>query len=176
MKLILPVTTTSTSWSTPDGWGQFRPNGDMTLWQAPGTSMPNPARFAVTEPLWSALFVGLSVGSRPRWKDKDVIDVVAGVREEQTGDPSASFVSQRGIYRHESDGKVITENSVQVIILNLPELKTSRQQFREQMVTLAEKLAEELQQELVIVELQRGGVVKETIGVSGAARARRRST
>ncbi len=141
---------------TPTGELRFRGRGSRT--------------YAANPRLWSGppadaarLFVGMNVGPDPVWSLRDVIEVVAAERSAQTGDPSASFVAQKGIFKH-SAGDVVEEDSAQVVILNLDD-ETTAEDFEKQMVNLASRLAKTLQQELVIVELQSGGRAHKTIGV-----------
>lgn len=109
--------------------------------------------------LAARLFVGLSVHEKPKWSVKDVVDVVRDVREAQTGDPSASFLSQRGIYKHQSGNRIIDEKSVQVIVLD--RAGVGRKKFEKQIIQLGEELARRLKQETVVGELQVNGVTKD---------------
>lgn len=141
---------------TPVGPRLFRGRGTRGFVENPALWSGEPADAA-------RLFVGLNVGDTPTWSIKDVMEIVGAERMAQTGDPSASFVGQRGIFKHGA-GHVVEEDSVQVVVLNLDE-SVSRDRFEQQMVRLATRLADVLQQELVIVEMQHGGRADKTIGV-----------
>jgi hypothetical protein len=146
--------------ATPTGTFTFKPQGTVNR-EDDENNLPNPIAWDDKTPMLSArLFVGLNIGKR---KVEDVIKIVKRVRTDQTGNPSASFLWQKGIYQHDVSGDV---DSVQVVILNLKFLKTSAKKFQAQMVELAEKLAKKLKQESVIVEIQRGGRQVRTFGVS----------
>lgn len=140
----------------PTGSMQFRGRGARRY-------LENPKLWAGPPAQASRLFVGLNVGDDPVWDIRDVIEIVGAERMQQSGDPSASFVAQKGIFKH-AGGGVVEEDSVQVIIFNLDDSITP-EQFTGQMVDLASRLAHTLQQELVIVEMQLGGRAVETIGV-----------
>jgi len=151
------------SWSEPDGWGSFRPNGPLSR----SGYVPNPAAWTTDKPVWAArLFVGFKVGKKQKYKMKDLVPIVQRVRKQQTGNPGSSFISQRGLYKHERTGEVIDEKGAQVIIINTPDMKTGKKKFIEQMIELAEEIASSLKQELVIVEIQRNGISQQTIGVT----------
>lgn len=107
------------------------------------------------------MFVGFNVGGHPKYHLKDLVPIIVRVREKQTGDPSASFVAQTGVYKHH-DGPVVTEKSAQVLIFSG---ETEKKLTRE-MVELAETVAKKLHQESVIVEIQRGGVTQDSFFVS----------
>lgn len=154
-------------WSGPVP-GSFRPYGTLRKERMDG------ARFAGTafdvdpavEPMLSArLIVGFNVGAEPTWTLDDLVPVVRAARVAQApSDPSATFLLQRGIYQHRDRAKgIVEEDGAQVIIFNTTgaDLDT----FREQMVALAEEIARQLQQELVIVEIQANGVTQRLIGV-----------
>lgn len=125
----------------------------------------NRERWESDEPLLAVrFFVGLNVGDRPYWSTQHVIDLVKEIRREQRGDDyAASFVSQKGFYTHEHGDDVVEEDSMQIIIMNTG--GQPRKEFIGEMMQLGEKLAHELEQEEVIVEVQSGGVVERTIGV-----------
>jgi hypothetical protein len=144
---------------SPRGPFHFFPKGKVSYVSGPRL---NPAleRFKVT---WAArIIVGLSVkGRKVQYKAASVIKYVKAYCLKNNLDPSSSYVSQKGMYRHKVDNSIITENSLQVIILNLNDL--SPKDFQTLMETLGERLAEEYRQETTIVEMQRNAVVKETI-------------
>lgn len=141
----------------PTGGMQFRGRGTRAL-------LANPRLWAGPPAQAARLFVGLNVGEDPVWGIRDVIEVVSAERMQQTGDPSASFVAQKGIFKHAAGGGIVEEDSVQVIIFNLDDSITPAA-FEGQMVDLATRLAHTLQQELVIVEMQLAGKAEKTIGV-----------
>lgn len=153
-------------WSSPNGRsrGRFIPDGHF-VWYG---RKNNPEEWGDKGPIWAArLFVGLSIGHDSAWTENDVVRIVKQVRQKQVKRADASFVLQRGLYTQEVKGKkvVVDEQSVQIIILNLAFFKTSPKRFRTQMVALAEKLARDLEQKEVIIEIQRNGLYQETIGV-----------
>jgi hypothetical protein len=160
--MYLPTDTRTAWWSTPHGWGSFQPNGRKRV--AGMGYQRNKKTWEAGAETWSArLFVGFNVGAETVWDMPDLIDTVRRVREQQTGDPSSSFVYQRGIYRHRS-GEVVEEPGAQVIIINTSGATPA--EWEEQMVALGESIADDLDQEEVVVELQRNGIVQRVFGVS----------
>ena len=148
------------SWSSPHGRGSFRGRGPFYG----KTATPNKVDWASDSPMLAArLFVGFNVGSRPTWNVDQLVELVERVREDQGEKPDASFVAQRGIYTSSVDGETVTEDGAQVIVLDL---ETPEAQFKEEMVQLAEVIARDFEQELVIVEFQKGGLVVQTFGVT----------
>lgn len=142
----------------------FRPRGALQV-HGDRARLSNPVAWSEEEPMLAArIFVGLKVGDVDKWTVDDVVKTVKRVRTAQVGAPDASFVSQKGLYTHEKSGEVVEEDSVQVVILNTA--GTPHKEFVEQIVSLAEMLALELDQESVIVEIQKGGVHVRTLGVA----------
>lgn len=141
----------------------FRPKGKLML--IGGDSLEeNPERWAEEAPMWAArLFVGFNVGNRPVWTVDDLVKLVRSVRERQGRVADASFLIQKGIYTSQKTGEVVEEDGAQVIILNLAGVP--KNEFRKEVIELAEVIAQVFEQELVIAELQEAGISKETIGV-----------
>lgn len=146
----------------PHASGSFRPMGRITR-HGSDTWLHNPSDWESAKTIAARLIVGFSVGQDPKYSMEDLIPIVARVREAQTGNQSASFIAQRGIYQHH-DGTTVTEDGAQVFIINLTGV--TMRKFKAQIVELAETIARELQQESVIVEIQVNGLSKVTIGVS----------
>lgn len=152
-------------WGSPNGRsnGRFIPKGQIK-WHGPRL---NPTLWDAAETWAARMFVGLSIGRDKAWSENDVVQIVKAVREKQVGSPDSSFIMQRGLYTQTVDGEnvVVDETSVQVIIINLPQWSVPSDAFIEQMVALAEKLAQDLRQMEVIVEIQKNGMTQTTIGV-----------
>jgi hypothetical protein len=148
--------------------GSFRPNGARSGYGEEGARLAkNFTRWSSNEMiLASRIFVGFNVGPEPVYTLEDLVEIVKNLRWAQTGDPSSTFIAQRGVYRHEG-GEVVEEDGAQVIILNTTDMPY--QEFVNQIVTLAEAIAERMKQEEVIVEIQRGGITQQVLGV-GAGR------
>lgn len=139
-------------WNGPRGW--FIPEGPIHRYGPD----KNPLSFE-SKVTWAArMFVGLNIGDD---EALDINDVVEAFEKNYRG--GASFVAQMGRWPSKG-GKIITEKSVQVIVINDKEGVTA-QEFRGDMIDVAERMALELQQESIVLELQRNGVVKETLGV-----------
>lgn len=157
--IVLPADTRPAAWSRPNGRGaSFQPYG-RKQWSG---YRPNKKSWESAD-TWSArLFVGFNVGTETVYEMHDLVDLVRVVRERQTGNPSSSFVFQHGIYKHRS-GEVIDEPGAQVVIINTGE---EPKVFEDQMVELAERIADNMRQEEVVVELQRNGIVQRVMGVS----------
>lgn len=163
------------SWQSPDGSkrGSFHANPGARLnfaYKAGSkrflVNRKNPADWSSKGPLYSAnLFVGFSVGNKPVWKMADLIKLVKRVRKRQVKHPDSSFLYQKGIYTHESDGTVVTEDGAQVIILNVPPMLRRVSVFRKHMIKLAEIICRDMKQETVIVRIDKNGIAEETIGV-----------
>lgn len=148
--------------------GSFRPHGRimpvaLKIERSETEFTENPAAWSSTEPVTAArLFVGFNVGGEPKWTVTDLIKVTRETRESQGAHPDASFLIQKGIYTSERTGETVEEDGAQVIILDVG----AEEKFREHMIQLAENIARQLEQELVIVEFQKGGLTRETMGVT----------
>jgi hypothetical protein len=169
MATIIPAHTGVASWSHPTGAeGRFRPNGKLELITS-ADMRPNVStwRSAGNQTMAARLFVGFNVGGKPRWTMEDLIRVVRGARVAQHQRQDASFVAQKGIYTHTAPGrspKIIEEKGAQVILIRMPDEPEGA--FRGHMVELAEAIADRLKQAEVVLELQRGGIVQEVMGVA----------
>lgn len=156
------------SWGGPHP-GSFQPIGKITyvgdadkLTGELSARRANPAAKTRRVSAGVRIIVGFNVGGTPRWEMVDLVRIVRRVRTKQVGQPDSTFVAQTGMYTHTGAkakrGKVVTESGGQVIIKNLPHLKTDDQEFQEQMLELAETIARELEQEIVIVDYQERGL------------------
>jgi len=155
----------------PHPSGGFRPAGQLETYGKPYHL--NPEDWSSKKTIAARLIVGFSVGNEPTYSMEDLIPIVTRVRRQQAGNPSASFVAQRGVYQHYDGKTVVTEDGAQVFIINLD--GSSEARFKRQMVELAEVIAAEMQQEAVIVEIQVNGISKITMGVSAPPAPTKRS-
>lgn len=170
MATIVPANTGASSWSHPSGIdGQFRPNGKLELIVDPDAARPNPSTWKSSgnRTMAARLFVGFNVGNKPTWSMGDLVHIVRRVRAAQHQRQDASFVAQKGIYTHASPGKkakIIEEKGAQVVLIRMPGETESA--FRQHTIELAEQIASSMKQAEVVLELQRGGVVQEVMGVA----------
>ena len=147
-----------------DGFS-FTPKGKEKLFGR------NPADFQVYGVPQNAarLFVGFNVGSKATWNVDDLARLFRRFRSEQRNDAGkpipidSSFVIQKGFYTS-NDGEVVYENSSQLIVLSI--FGESEHKFAENMIELAGRLARELKQETIILEIQRKGIPIEVFGVT----------
>ena len=175
---VFHAATGRTDWHAPgSARGSFRPTERVIgVGDDPDVldARANPVRWRTRKSTWSArLIVGLSVGRKSKWKLDDVVRIVHELllpltaREPDepldTAKPGASFLIGRGLYRHEKGNYDVTEDSIQVVLIDVWEW--GQHSLRENAVFIAEELARRLQQEEVIVEIQRSGTVVEVIGV-----------
>jgi hypothetical protein len=123
----------------------------------------NPEAWDTKTTLAARIFVGFNVGDTPTYKLDDLVKVTSKIRLEQ-GKPNASFLAQKGIYQHKDGTGIVTEDSGQIIIIDV--WSTPKKAFRAEMIELAETIARRMHQEEVVVELQKNGVTQETIGVT----------
>jgi len=103
------------------------------------------------------------LGGRKAYRMDDLIDVVHAVRLRHVGKTDSTFIAQRGTFTHD-DKSVTDESGAQVVMYplqgELPE------QFFWSMQTLAETIAVELSQDLVILDFRIGNVNTGTYGFS----------
>lgn len=153
------------NWAGPNP-GSFRPSGRLLGYSSGrqlGLAELGAVAWTSEVTLAARLFVGFSVGSVPTWDMDDLVRVVREFLEvHYPENPAATFVAQRGVYKYVS-GETVEEQGAQVILINAEGL--GARDFEARVVSLAEEVAEDLEQELVIVELQENGVVKKTLGV-----------
>lgn len=149
-------------WNSPQGGGWFHPQGGFFVDGA--TSFSGKA-WTSSDTLAARIIVGFNVGDVPTWTLDDLTAIVREIRQQQAGDPSASFVMQRGIYQHRDASKrVVQEDGAQVFIIDTTGLAEAV--FEDQMVWLAEQIAGRLQQETVILEIQRNGITQRVHGIT----------
>lgn len=163
--ITIPANTRTSHWRSPSGShaGSFRPNGSV-LAIGPVPTSKNPEAWESSDPPVAArLFVGFNVGPRAVWSVEDLVPLVRRVREQQGHKADASFLLQKGIYTSEKDGSVVEEDGAQVIVLDLD--GTPEKKFKREMVELGETIATVLEQEAVILEMQKGGITTSTVGI-----------
>jgi len=162
------------SWNKKNGGGSFTPSGRLVC-HGDRSILTNPRRWQSEADTWSARIV---VGFRPKdappsfritereakHKEDLLVYLVRRTREAQVGDPGATFLTQRGLYRHVESGEVVDEPGMQVILINTAEGVTPKQ-FERQVEDLAELIATKFDQEEVIVEIQKNGVSQQVFGI-----------
>ncbi len=153
----------------------FSPNGPLVIvGDEPQRFSPNPRGSLFNEPTRAArLLVGLYVGEAPKWTDEDLIRAVVSFLDAKKKPPEASFIVQKGTYRSEQTGGLVTEDSRQVVILDFywPDEAT----FAADMEELSEYLISVLHQEKIYLDMQVGGVTKYTIETVSDAIVEQRS-
>jgi hypothetical protein len=137
------------------GSRRFKPKGRLKCYQE--GVLENPVKRENSGGLSARFFVGLNVKKKTVWKVDDVIAIVRRVRKKQKQDSSASILAQKGIYEDRATKQLVVEPSVQVIIVDLA--GTPKPVFTKHMTELAEVLQKKLKQDLVILEIQKRGVV-----------------
>jgi hypothetical protein len=145
----------------PNRAGSFYPTGRLTQHGKP--YVRNPRGWSATKTLSARVVVGFNVGTDPTYTMEDLIPIVRRIREEQIGNPSSTYVAQKGIYKHHGNGPTVEEDGAQVFIINTD--GATMEEFVDQMEVMAEEIASELQQEEVILEIQENGISLETMGV-----------
>ena len=165
--VIIPaITSIPGQWRHGKHYGTFKPNRGRPELAYARSKLMQPNNWKSTDATWAArIFVGFNVGETPTYTMDDLIALVKKARKAQVGRADSTFIYQKGIYTH-SDGKTeVTEDGAQVVFINLDPSVTP-EDFEAQMVALAEVIVQEMQQETVIVELQRNGIVQAVIGVT----------
>jgi hypothetical protein len=153
---------------------RFRPEGEVHLVNPEGVrrSREESARANPVERLGSGgysarIFVGLKVGQETRWTIDDVIRITYDALKKQArGGPveGASILAQHGIYEDTETGERVIEPSVQIIVIDLS--AKSKEAFTKDMEELAEDLRKRLEQQTVILEIQKRGVVEDVCSVT----------
>lgn len=161
------------SWSHKSGGGSFSPSGRRTV-VGDAALLSNPRRWEAEGDTFAARII---VGFRPKDAPADfrltrsatdaiedlVVGIVRDMRTGQVGDPGATFLSQRGLYKHAERGEVVDEPGMQVVLINTT--GATAKQFERDAEDIAERLAVALDQEEVIVEIQKNGVTQTVFGV-----------
>lgn len=140
--------------------GSFRPKGHLL--QVGRETRDNPIDFESDDVYAARLIVGFNVEGEAVYTLDDLVELVTAIRTEQ-GKPDASFLAQKGVYQHRESGHVVVEDSAQVLIVDV--WGTSQKDFVAEMIQLAEHIAREMRQELVILDIQRNGLTQKVYGV-----------
>lgn len=142
---------------------RFRPKGKVVCHDDPTTAEEAVRKRYGAGGFSASFLVGLNVGEEAKYTVDDVVQTIIEIRKQQGAGPDASVLSQRGIYE-DKKSRTIVEDSVRIIIIDLAGLP--KNEFVEQMLKLAEHLLEKFEQESVIVEIQRRGVVVDVYGIT----------
>lgn len=155
--------------STPRGSVRFNPEGKLE-WHGKRPKsgvLKNPADVWGGPTFAARFFVGFNVGGQPRWELDDLVALVRATREGRGEPQDSTYIAQRGVFTHR-DGKVVDEAGGQVIIFDQGEEQDESARmarFQEEMIAVGEEIARGLEQESVILEIQRNGVSLITMGV-----------
>ena len=144
--------------------GSFSPDKG-TLTEVGRIRELNPAHDYGKKTYGAAIIIGLTDRAGVERLPKDLINAVRDIRLDQIGDPGASFMFQRGLFKHRSTGTIVEEDSVRVLILNLDSEQEPTAKFRQNILAMGEKLREDFDQEEIIVEFQDGGVQDGVYGI-----------
>jgi hypothetical protein len=140
----------------------FRPRGKITCHDSKALRAEASKAFSKGG-LSARILMGLSVGEESTYTVDDVIDAIKTIRKRQKLSPNASIISQKGIYEDKKH-RIIVEDSVQIVIIDMDEL--TYKEFVKQIIDLAEEMVDEFEQEGIVVEFQKKGVVKELYEVT----------
>jgi len=161
MAKYIPANTGFFTWTVPErfggGGGSFRPNGKIRFhgnWKN-RDSKENPEEWWDAGGLSARFFLGFNVGDKPTYSVDDAIPVVRDELERLLGNPSSSFITQKGIYKSKITGNVVEEDGVQIVVFD--ETGHSNSEWKTKMAELAKTLVREFQQEAVFVQLQKNG-------------------
>ena len=149
---------------TPDRESVFTPIG-IDAPKRGRKRNPPLERWSADSTLSALLIVGFNVGLQPYWKLEDLVTLVRDKRVKD-GHPSVSFVSQRGVYQHESidgNGPIVTEDGAQVMIIC--DYSDDVAAFTKEMTDLGAYIAMKMKQESVIVVIQHNGETLATYGM-----------
>ena len=145
----------------PTYWsgGSFRPYGPLIHFGVHS----NP--WQTSKVTWTArFFVGFNVGGQPKYTMDDLIALVS----RSHAPPDATYIAQHGVFTSPTTREVVQEEGAQVIIIlgsaGATPVRVST--FEKKMGELAETICRAMQQEVVIVEIQRNGVVKQSLWVT----------
>jgi hypothetical protein len=142
--------------------GSFRPHGPFVI--IGDRASRNPEGWFSKKTLSARIIVGFNIGKNPYWSMEDVIEMVKQVRIEQEHSPNASFIAQKGLYRHKDPKEGdIEEDGAQIMIIDEDGL--NQVDFKDEMVHLAEIVATAFLQDSVILEIQQNGLTLGTRGI-----------
>lgn len=146
---------------TVRGRTAFLPEGEYYICSRSGTRK-NPLTLGnVIKTTWAGrLIVGLSVRKTSKYKIADLIRETRLFMTRSGLPEDASFVAQHGVFTHR-DGTVVQEKSAQVFIINAGYFGEV-EDWKEFLEKLAEYLIVKLEQEMIVVEIQKNGVVDVT--------------
>jgi hypothetical protein len=158
------------SWTNRNGGGSFTPRGKLVCY-GDAQILANPRRWESADTYSARIVVGFRPKDAPPdfevrdvgAKEDQLVNLVRRIRTKQVGDPGATFLAQRGLYRHSESGEVVDEPGMQILLINTTG-ETPRR-FERQVEILAELIVEAFDQEEVIVEIQKNGVSQKVFGI-----------
>ncbi len=155
---FLPIDLRETHWPG----GAFFPRGPLRYFDA--TRRNPPVEWESESPVLGAkIILALERDGKRTGTMSDVIRIVTTMRRAQGRDPGATFVAQKGVYEHRETHKIVEEDGVQVGIIAT--VAVGYATFSNEMVRVAERLAKDLHQESVILEIQKDGYRARLMGI-----------
>lgn len=154
------------------GGGVFRPEGKFeVVGSDEAVAQDNPIKWGSRETWAARVIVGFKRRGKKPITMSQLVRLVRKIRLEQVGDPGATFLAQRGLYRHDAGG-IVDEPGAQVVIFNadrvMPNGKkvaVTPRRFEKDIEKLSEDIATVFDQESVIVEIQKNGITQRTFGM-----------
>lgn len=152
----------SSGWRLKGGvHATFRPVGRMYyVGRSPNIrgSTRGDVAIAVSGPsqLEARIIVGFNVDGKPRWRLRDVQNIVLREKHAEGLGAGASFLMQHGIYQETKKAHVDRERGCQIVLLNLYDKLTLRQ-FLVHIHRMARVLRTKLRQDAVLVQVTAGG-------------------
>ena len=153
---------------TPNGPRHFHGDRDTLMYQPNAKTWKSRGGFA------ARIFMAFERDGRKTGTMNKLVALVKRVRGEQTrkakaprtdpGTPDASFIAQRGIYRHRDGARrVVDEPGAQIVIIDMS--GAIRKERDQQMRCLATEICHAFDQDEVVLEIQRRGLTIEVYGV-----------
>ncbi len=152
--------------------GKMHERGDASEFYTDNVRQ-NPLKRHSVEPTQGArILIGFNVGIEQKWTMKDIVKFV--FRREQVesaindgdaqehplgGDVGITFLAQEGIWQAVRETNAYPEQGAQVLMMNIISEKPKR--FIKDMSELADAMVTEFQQQAVLLEITKNGVVKE---------------
>src|SRR3990167_2756317 len=137
----------------------FRPNGPIRRHGPVAKRNPIEEALKGSGGVYAArIMVGFNVSDTPTWTMDDLVEVAFRFRKQQTGAPEATFFTTLGLYHDQARGVDVPEAGGQILIIRTSYSGETIEKFINNMVVLAEEIAGAMEQNSVLLEIQKNGI------------------